>query len=240
MIISALQTARAGSKSVPNKNTHIYDDKPLFLHNLIQSSRCSLINGGVYVSTDDKRILDYEWGYNDIYKTIKRPAKLCKDDSSHLDAMLHGLTAIEKDIKKRVDVIVVLLGNTPHAYTNSLTEALEQFQTNFYEFDSCMSVGKYNMFNPYRAFGRCTDGAVRPIVDHTVTNRVNVNDKDAFNDTYFFNGSFWIMKRQTLIEHNGVSVFPWLGNRIMPYLQPADCQEVDAYWQLALLDTLVI
>ena len=33
MNIYALQTARAGSKSVPNKNIKIIDKKPLFYHN---------------------------------------------------------------------------------------------------------------------------------------------------------------------------------------------------------------
>jgi len=236
--VVALQTARAGSKSVKDKNLIVYGNHPMFLHNVIQAYHCSVIDR-VYISTDIPSILGYNYGHEEKYKVIKRPAILCKDNSSHLDTMIRGVIAIEKDLMEQIDVVVVLLGNTPHASTGDLTRAITQFKDKFDEFDSCMSVGKYNMFNPFRAFHTLSDGSLTPIVNHAtadfLANRKNQNDKDCFGDTYFFNGSFWILKRKTLMNHTGRSVFPWLGDKILPYEQPAYCQEIDAEWQLDAL-----
>ena len=239
MNIIALQTARKGSKSVKDKNVYMYQNLPLFLHNLINSKNCKLIND-VYVSTDDERILNYEWDFKNTYKTIKRPTKLCQDNSSHLETMIHGLNAIEQDLGKEVDILVVLLGNTPHAYTCDLTDAIEKFQEKFDDFDSCMSVSKMNYFNPFRSFHQLMDGSIVPIVSHNVaeflSNNKNLNDKNCFGDIMFFNGSFWILKRETLMKHNGKSVFPWLGNKVLPFIQKSKFQEIDSEWQLKLLE----
>lgn len=236
--IVALQTARAGSKSVPNKNMADYQNLPLFIHNLINARRCTLINQ-VYVSTDDKSILEHDFEFKETYKTIKRPASLCKDNSSHQETIVHGLDYIEDDMGKKVDILVVLLGNTPHAYTHDLQDAIAKFQKDFDKWDSCMSVGVFNMFNPYRAFHQLQDGSIVPIVDSSFTdfmsNRQNRSNKDAFGDTYFFNGSFWLLKPDVLRKNEGKSVFPWLGNKIMPFEQNSECQEIDDFWQLKLL-----
>lgn len=238
MNIVALETARKGSKSVPNKNLIVYGEHPMFLHNVIQAHKCKHIDQ-VYITTDISAILGYNYGHDDKYHVIKRPAILCKDNSSHLDTILHGFTEIENRLQKQIDILVVLLGNTPHASTGDLTRAIEQFKDRFDDFDSCMSVGKMNMFNPFRAFHTLADGSLTPTINPKIgnflANRKNLNDKDCFGDTYFFNGSFWIIKRETLIKHEGENVFPWLGNKIMPYEQNAGYQEIDSSWQLDLL-----
>lgn len=230
MRIVALQTARECSKSVIDKNMYPYNGKPLYEHNISHAQNCKLIND-VYITTDCQRIIDAKKA-----KIIRRPAFLCKDTSSHYNTIIHGLNKIEADTGK-VDILIVLLGNTPHAYTEDLTMAILNFtkSENFDKFDSCMSVAKYPMFNPYRSFEKLTNGNIVSIVDHKATNRQNVNDKNAFNDTYFFTGSFWIIKRETLIKNNGKSVFSWLGNRIMPFEQIPLYQELDASWQINLL-----
>ena len=238
MNIVALQTVRAGSKSVPNKNLYMYDYAPMFMHNIIQASICKFIKD-TYISTDIEDILNYRHGYERLYKTIKRPTKLCQDNSSHLETILHGLFEIEQDRQEKVDILVVLLGNTPHAHEADLSNAIERFVQDFDKYDSCMSVGKFSMFNPFRAFHMLEDGSLTSVINPKIADFLaknkNQNDKNCFGDIYFFNGSFWILKRETLIEHNGDNVFPWIGNRIMPYGQPSVYQEIDAEWQLKLL-----
>jgi CMP-N-acetylneuraminic acid synthetase len=248
--IAALQTARAGSKSVPNKNLMMYKGMPLFKHNLMHVINSTHVHN-LYVSTDSKEImkeckstrntLSRSLGFNptNAIHVIKRPAKLCKDESSHYDTILHGLKYIERKQKSKVDLLVVLLGNTPHAYTEDLDAALECFTNNWHDFDSCQSVGKFNMFNPQRAFNLRRDGTLVPVVgacrEHFLKRKKNINDKDAFGDIYFFNGSFWIIKRETLLKNEGRGVFSWLGNRVMPWEQNSTYQEIDAEWQTKLL-----
>ena len=55
MNVYALQTARAGSKSVPNKNIMNIKGKPLYLHNVQYALDSDLIKQ-VYVSTDYESI----------------------------------------------------------------------------------------------------------------------------------------------------------------------------------------
>jgi len=238
MKIAALLTARAGSKSVPNKNLYPFNGKPLYLYNVAHALAIPSIEK-LYISTNLPEIIQAcQKTQNEKLRLIIRPETLCQDSSSHHHAILHGLEQIEKDIGQ-VDILIVLLGNTPHAYTEDLDKAIQGFITCFDNYDSCMSVSKMNCFNPFRAFHQLDNGTIVPIIDSRITNflanRKNQNDKDAYGDIYYFTGSFWIIKRETLIKNDGKSVFSWLGNRIMPYIQPEGYMEIDAFWQLKLL-----
>lgn len=238
MKIAVLLTARAGSKSVPNKNLYRLNNIPLYLYNVSYAIECNTIQR-IYISTDSEEIInDCRKSKHDKLKLIVRPAALCQDDSSHYDTIIHGLNEIEK-IEGQLDMLVVLLGNAPHAYPEDLTKAIQGLITCSKSYDSCMSVSKMNMFNPFRAVHQLENGSVVPVVNPKIANflanRKNQNDKDCFGDIYFFNGGFWICKRETLLKNDGEFVFPWLGKRIMPYFQPDGLQEVDAEWQLKLL-----
>lgn len=238
MQIAALLTARNGSKSVPNKNNYLKDGIPLYQWNVNFAEKSKHIQK-VYISTDIPEV--FKAKEQELFKAeiIKRPASLCKDNSSHHETMLHGLEIIEKDMGK-LDYLVVLLGNAPFAYTEDLDAAISLLHNSREKFDSCQSVGVFNQFNPFRSFQKLNStGELKPIINQSITkfltNKKNTNDKDAFGDIYFFNGAFWIMKTETLLKANGDSVFPWLGQRILPYVQDSKHQEVDSPWQLQLL-----
>lgn len=231
----ALQTARAGSKSVPNKNLYKLNGVPLYVYN-VKHALASVIIQKLYISTDCEDIIKAcQNSANEKLKVIVRPASLCQDNSSHYDAIMHGLETIEKE-NGQLDILVILLGNTPYAYNRDLDVAIKGFLNCYEKYDSCMSVSKFNMFNPFRSFHQLDEGGVVPIIDERITsflsNRKNKNDKDAFGDIFFFNGSFWICKRETLVKNEGNSVFPWLGKRIMPFFQQDGIMEIDAEWQL--------
>ncbi len=136
MNIYALQTARAGSKSVKSKNTMLFDDKPLFQHPVEKALQSKLIKQ-VYISTDIyliKRNSD-----NLPYWVISRPDELAGDDSSHHDVMIHGINEIEKQTQETVDILVVLLGNSLGAEGKELDRAI-QFLVDNPEYDSIQSV----------------------------------------------------------------------------------------------------
>ena len=235
MNIYALQTARAGSKSVPNKNIMDIKGKPLYLHNVLYALDSDLIKD-VYISTDYNVIHDKASHYG--YKSISRPEYLCLDDSSHRDTMLHGLEEIEKDTGEVCDYLVVLFGNTLGARTIDLDNAINMI-TNNPELDSVQSVSEYTMFNPFRAF-KIENGMLNTIVDQEFI-RSNLkgklaNDRNSAGKSYFMNGSFWIIKRQTLIDNNGLLPFPFLGNNIGAYIQDT-MMEIDAPWQIKFLES---
>ena len=67
MQITALQTARAGSKSIPKKNLLEINGDPLFAHSIKAATNCSLINS-VWCSTDDEVIKELQKKLNKLNK----------------------------------------------------------------------------------------------------------------------------------------------------------------------------
>jgi len=229
--IFALQTARAGSKSVPDKNIMIVDGKPLYQHNFDYAKKSKYIEQ-VFISTDSSFIYDNTPSEH----IIKRPENLCTDSAKHEDAMRHGIQYIENKTGKIVDYLVVLLGNSKGAYTEDLDKAIK-FLIENPSYDSCESVSVFNMFNPYRAF-KIENQTIQTVMDQQTIKaqkNLNINDKNSAGDIYFFNGSFFISKREAIINSNGMLPFTWMGNKIYPFVQNEPLMEVDAQWQTKLL-----
>ena len=83
--IIAIQTARAGSKSVKKKNLIRINGTPIFLHSLKSAIDCKMINR-VVCSTNDKEIIRLSRKYK--YNIIERPKFLSGDRASHFDTIL--------------------------------------------------------------------------------------------------------------------------------------------------------
>ena len=221
--IIALQTARAGSKSIIKKNIIKIRNKPLFLYPLIAANKCKLINK-VYCSTDDKVIKKYSQKFN--YKIIDRPKSLSGDKANHLTVMRHAIKVIEKKNKRKIDIIIILLGNAIGLDNKTLTEAIKLLKNN----DCVASVSQFNMFNPYRAFIK--KKLLRTFLPQKLMkNKNNTNDKNTLGNIYFCNGNFWVCKRENFFMKKKTKQFPWMGNKIVPYIQNTFL-ELDSKWQL--------
>jgi len=232
MVIYSLQTARGGSKSVINKNMLNIEGKPLYKWNNDYSNQCPEIKK-TFITTDIPDIIKNE------KNVIIRPKELCGDHSSHYDTIIHGLKEIESIENVSVDILVVLLGNNRGAYTQDLSVAIKML-TNDTKADSIMSVGNYTMFNPYRAY-KYNNGYVDTYIDQKITKKAvksNHNNKDAYGEVYFFNGSFWVCRREAIIKNKGLLPFPWLGNNILIYEQEPYIMEIDSKWQITLLNCI--
>jgi CMP-N,N'-diacetyllegionaminic acid synthase len=240
LVVAALQTAKAGSKGVPNKNTMEIDGKPLYLHNVLNALESCYIGDKVYVTTDDESIIKNASKYK--YVPILRPNFLCGDSSSHHLTIKHGLLAIEKhyftcNVNNKIDILVILLGNNRSAYTKDIDAGIKKLLENDY-LDSCISVSKYNMFNPFRAYKINDDFMLETVVPQEVIKGQGSGDtnlRNAFGDSYFFNGSFWICRRQTIINNRGLLPFPWLGHYIGFIVQEEGVMEIDAPWQVDVI-----
>lgn len=236
MNIYALQTARGGSKSVPNKNITNVKGIPLYLHNVLHAKKTQKIKD-VYISTDIEFIKENSSVYN--YKIIDRPNDLSGDNASHYDTILHGLYEIEKEINAELDFLVVLLGNSIGAFSDDLDNAI-QMLIDDPEADSVQSLSEYNMYNPFRAFvseGKYITTMLSQDFIKEKSQLTNINDRKAAGDIHYFNGSFWVIKREALMKKDGLLPFPWLGNKILPYVQ-GNYMEVDALWQLSYLQSM--
>jgi N-acylneuraminate cytidylyltransferase len=232
MKIAAVQTARAGSKSVLNKNILEINNKPLYLHNIDAAKKSKYIND-IYVNTDCPVIKAYAKELN--YEIIERPDNLRGDDASHHDVIKHSLFSIEQNLATKIDILVVLLGNAMGATRKDLDNAIEILISNK-EYHSVQSVSELNMFNPFRAL-KIKDNKITTIIPQedimSHAKLININDKKSCGNVYFFNGSFWVIRRKHILEH-GMLPFPWLGTMIYPYVQQP-VFELDAEWQIKLL-----
>ena len=234
MNIYALQTARAGSKSVPSKNILEIQGKPLYLHNVDAAIECEKVKD-IYISTDCEYIKSDHQQRG--YKILHRSEDLCGDNASHHEVMRESLMQIEKDIDSKVDILVVLLGNSMGASSQDLDKAITILLDNEGA-DSVQSVSEFNMFNPFRAL-RINNNKLESIIPQEEIKRQskisNINDKKSCGDVYFFNGSFWVCKRHAIIE-KGLLPFTWLGYNIVPYVQDT-VFELDASWQITNMES---
>ena len=221
--IVALQTARAGSKSIPKKNLLEVDGHPLFAHSTRSAVGCELINS-VWCRTDDAVIKSYHDFYD--FTVIDRPPELSGDTDSHLEVIRHGVRHIEDQIGQQ-DVVVLLLGNVTGIDSQCLTSAITMLE----DYDSVVSVSKLNMFNPYRAM-TIDDGLLQTFISQQdIKTSTQANDKNSAGDIYYVNGNFWVMRRDVIFREDNNLPFQWLGKRIRPFVQDVFL-ELDAAWQL--------
>lgn len=223
MNVYALQTVKKESR-IKKKNFLLVNNIPLWRYNYHAAANAKMVKG-VYVSTDATG--DQFAGVD----VIRRPPEISGNAGSHIQVIQHGLFEIEKRINKQVDILVVLLGNSNGCTSKLLNKGIRFLIKNPF-YSSCISVGQYNMFNPRRAF-HYDQGFFTPYnrSEARITKNVS-NDRNGFGDFYFFNGSFWICRRQCIIDCDGSSAFPWLGGNIHPIVQPPEIMELDEMWQL--------
>lgn len=227
--IIAIQTARANSKSVKKKNLIKINGEEIFLKSLKSAIKCKKINN-VVCSTDDKKIISLSKKYK--YDIIKRPKNLRGDRASHLEAIKHALLASEKKYNTKFDIIVLLLGNVVGISSKALDQALKKIKDN----DSVVSVSKFNMFNPLRAYNINSKGKLETFKQlSNIKSKINANDKNTMGDIFFCNGNFWIFKRSNLfVKSKQQPPFPWLGKKIIPFKQKTFF-EIDAQWQVSIV-----
>lgn len=224
MKIAALQTARAGSKSVIGKNIMQIRGKPCYQHNLEFCKQLPEICH-ISISTDDEYIIKNNMGCH----VIERTPQLSSDTASHKDVIIDGLLKIEEHIGHKVDALFVLLGNNTAAYPEDMRKAIELLSEDV-SATSVMSVSKFNMFNPYRAFNIKQQRVIN--FQSFSLQQADSNDKNALGDFYFFNGSFWLIRREALFSEKQQEPFKWLGDNIIPLIQKEGIMEIDAPWQI--------
>src|SRR5687767_3851984 len=105
---AAIVTARAGSKSIRNKNVMPIAGKPL-IHYPIAAARAARRIGGVYVSTDGEAIAAAS---RDAGATIiPRPDELGGDAVNHGVVIQHAVEWVDARVPD-LENVVLLLGNT--------------------------------------------------------------------------------------------------------------------------------
>ena len=136
MSILCFIPARAGSKSIKNKNLYKINSKPLIYYTIKFAQKIK--NNFIFVSTDSTKILKYTNKLNLNNKYI-RPKKLSGDRSLVIDALIDSLNWLKKK-GKIFNTVILLQPTNPVRNIIEFNKALAIFKKK--KLDSLASVTK--------------------------------------------------------------------------------------------------
>ncbi len=229
-MIVALLLGREGSVGFPGKNLYPVLGRPLMEYPLLAALNSKYVNE-VYVSTDSPKIKEISVKHGAF--VIDRPAYLCTRDALGEDAYVHGYKYIKNELKKDVELIVLLFCNAATVDIKLMDDGIEILRKGK-NYDSAVSVSSYNMWSPLRARKIGTDGLLHPFVAfENFGDPKTLNcDRDSQGDVWFADMSFSIVRPKCL-EHLEEGLLPqkWMGQKIYPMKQWGGL-DVDFEWQI--------
>lgn len=215
-MIYALQTARGGSKSPKHKNIRLVLGRPLMAYPLLAVKHSKYVKD-VYVSTDSKRIATIARRYG--AKVIKRPKHLATDTALHEDVIVHGYKYLTEKLGLDVRILVVIQGNVGTIEPGIIDKGIEILLKDKKEkIDSCVTVSKYNEYNPARAMKINNNGFLVPFIDPRHFKGAT-SDRSSLGDVYFCDGGAWICRARCMDLSRGVPPYRWIGRKIVPLVQ---------------------
>ena len=230
MIITIL-IGRKGSKAFPDKNLSRVLGMPLAYYPMKAAKDCTDINK-IYLSTDDHRLAKIA-NENDI-EVIPRPPELCTDEALGEDVYVHAYDfAKKKNVGRKIEMIVLLMCNAATITSETISKGINILKKNS-DYDSAVTVSRYNMWSPLRARRIDKDGLLKPfILFESFGNLKKLNcDRDSQGDVWFADMGVSIVRPRCLENiENGLLPQKWMGQRIYPLKQCGGC-DIDFKWQI--------
>jgi CMP-N-acetylneuraminic acid synthetase len=233
MAVTALLLGRKGSTGFPGKNLYPVLGRPMVAYPLMAANASKLVDR-VFVSTDSEEIM--EIGRQHGVEIIVRPPELCTPQALGEDAFAHGYTMIRDRLQERgesVELVVLLFANAPTVSGDLIDEGITTLRNNP-QFDSAVTVSRYNMWSPLRARRLTKDGTLQPFVPFDAfgdPSKMNC-DRDSQGDVLFADMGVSIVRPHCL-EHLEEGLLPqkWMGQKIAPIPSWGGC-DVDYEWQI--------
>jgi hypothetical protein len=233
-MIASLLLGRQGSVGFPGKNTMNVLGKPLMAYPLIAAKGSKYIDK-MFVSTDSPEIKMIGEEYEAIF--IQRPPELCSKEALGEDAFRHGYFWIKQNYDPNLEMLVLLFCNAPTVSSALIDEGIEALRNNP-DYDSAVSVSRYNMWSPLRARKINAQGLLDPFVPfETFGDPKTLNcDRDSQGDVWFADMGLSIVKPKCL-EHMEDGLLPqkWMGKKIYP-LKSWGGLDVDYEWQIPQIE----
>ena len=229
-MIIALLLGRKGSSGFPGKNLYPVLDRPLMEYSLLAAKNASLVDE-IYVSTDSEKIKDISRKHGAFI--IDRPADLCTKDALATDAYAHGYKYIKYEMKKEIELIVLLFCNAATITSGIIDQGIEVLRKDP-TLDSAVSISCYNMWSPLRARKIGNDGLLQPFVPfETFGDPKTLNcDRDSQGDAWFADMGVSIVRPKCLENiDDGLLPQKWMGQMIYPLKQWGGL-DVDYEWQI--------
>jgi hypothetical protein len=232
-MIAALMLGRKGSIGFPGKNLYSILGRPITVYPLLAARHAHSVDR-VYVSTDDEQIaaIAGELGA----QVIVRPPELATPEALGEDAFVHGYRLIQDEAANRneaVELMVLLFCNTATILAETIDAGIKILRAHP-EYDSAVTVSRYNMWSPLRARKIGPDGLLHPFVPfETFGDPKTLScDRDSQGDVWFADMGASIVRPRCL-ENLSEGLLPqkWMGQRIYPLKQWGGC-DIDYTWQV--------
>ena len=212
----ALLIGRGGSVGFPNKNVYPILKRPLMSYPLLSALNAKFVDE-LYVSTDCSKIENVAKKF-DVH-IIKRPPELATSDSLVEDVFTHGYRYVKDELKKEIELVVVLMCNAPMILPATIDKGIEILRKNK-AVDSAVTVSGYNMFSPIRARRVEEDGLLHPFIPFDKF-KFKIDSNRQKKDTVYFHDCGVSVVRPSCLENINEGLLPqkWMGKKIHPLIQ---------------------
>lgn len=224
-MIPALVIGREGSEGFPGKNVSDVLGRPLCWYPIKAAQEADYVEN-VYVSTDFDEIasIGREMGAN----IIERDPSLATSDASAYDVFKDGFKTIDDTEDDEIDALALLLCNSPTLTAKRLDEGITSLLENE-DLDSVVSASKYNMHSPLRA-RKHSDAKLVPYVPPEEIEGASPN-RETQSDTYFIDGSFFVVLPECLKDGTGQLPYKWIGDDV-GFVENQGGLDIDYRWQV--------
>jgi CMP-N-acetylneuraminic acid synthetase len=224
--VLAVVPARAGSRSIPDKNVVPFRGKPLLVHSIEHGLAARNVDR-VIVSTDSPRYRALAEAAG-AEAPFLRPAALAQDLSSDLEVFTHALEWLERNEGYRPEACVHLRPTCPVRRVSDVERAIDLLLADP-SADSVRSVVKAP-HTPYKMWRLDPSGALRPLLAGPVPEAWN-QPRQALPEVYLQNAAVDVVRTRVVREGRSMT-----GGRIVPYVM-SQLGDVDEWSDLARLES---
>ena len=238
MNVVCVLTARKDSKGYPGKNLLEINGKRLFEWVVLEASNANSINS-FYVNTDSEEIM--RWTAKQGWGSIPRPPELATDSSLSEEVFIQSLEWLEKNINLEVDFLVLLMANSP-TFTSKEIDAAVKILIENPEYDSAVTVSKYNMWSPIRARKINSFGLLEPFVPLDRIGELDAfsSGRDSQGDVWFADMGFSVVRSSNLRNIQGGQLPQrWMGKNIFPIIHEGGL-DLDYPYQVGQLEWWIL
>jgi len=183
--------ARAGSKSIKNKNIVKLNGKPLIYYT-ITAAKKSILGDNFIVSTDDPKIIKICKELKVKY-FFKRPIKLSSDKTTAIELLKYLVKDLEKK-KFKFKNIVYLQPTSPFRNSLILDKAIKTYKKNL-NIDSLISISEVESNHPARMKFMNKNNI---LIDNYYKEKKEGSNKQELKKMYIRNGAIYIFKKKNL------------------------------------------
>lgn len=208
---AAIITARAGSKSILNKNVYPVAGTALIGYPIAAARGARLVDA-TYITTDGEDIA--EVGRRLGCEIIWRPDELSGDHINHGDVIAHAVDHVDRQVRGLANV-AVLLGNTVMVDAELIDTSLRMLADRP-DLDSVMSVWEAADDHPFRAL-QIDGGLVYAFGDK---GRQVSTERQSYPKAYYYDQGIWTFRKAAAQRRDGPNPWWWMGARCAPIVRP--------------------